>query len=87
MKKTAQGIRDAIKAAGFNRNDVSVKCDKDYTIYIRNVSFEMDYAQLLQIVGDIYYQKSHAWLIVFVDNYCLPFDKPTAEARSATIQR
>jgi len=82
MQKTASNIRAAIKAAGFNRNDVSVACRRDYTIHCRNISGRMGNEQLLSIVEAEYYKKSHAWLCVFVNAYCLPFEKPKSAAQN-----
>lgn len=75
MKTVANDIRDGVKKAGFNRNDVSVKCLASYQIKVINKSGKINNDTLLSIVETAYYKKTHTWLIVWVNAYCLPMEK------------
>jgi len=69
MKEVAKQIRDKLKTLGLKRSDYSVVCRSNYTIEVKTTN-QID--KVKQIVEEIYYSKSHAWLCISINNIWLP---------------
>lgn len=76
MEETAKRIRHCLKCSGFSNRKVSVKCFSSYQIKITTKNlpdYEVD--AITETVENIYYAKRHGWLIIWVNNHCLPMSK------------
>lgn len=76
MEETAKEIRLKLKERGVSRLDVSVKCNRDYTIHCINKTHKISHENLVSIVESVYHKKTHYWLCVMVDHHWLSMDKP-----------
>lgn len=78
MQEIADKIRKCLKYSGFTNRKVSVKCLSSYQIRITTKNLpDYEVKSITEFVENIYYEKRHGWLIVWVNNYCLSMENYT----------
>lgn len=87
MEETARQIRVKLKEIGISRLDVSVKCNRDYTVHCFNKTKKISHENLIAIVASVYYQKIHCWLCVMVDHHWLQMEKPKSATQEIAEER